>query len=117
MSERNSDDNCQLVSQLDFRATVRELENQVVRVTNNKGQDMKKKTDFKSVAIGVLLGAVAVLSFGAAQPQNGATGRYRLTVYEQGGRVLKIDTATGQIWSSSMYAADWQQFASPQPVN
>lgn len=52
----------------------------------------------KNMLIGAALGALIVLSFGAATTQTSPYGRYQLATGD--GYIFKIDTTTGQVWKS-----------------
>src|SRR5579871_6614471 len=85
-----------------------------------KGLKMQNKLNGKSAAIGAVVGAIAALCIGAAT-QNTATGRYKLTVFEPPNYapcVLKIDTMTGQVWSSTPgHQIPWAEFMGPNAGN
>lgn len=78
---------------------------------------MELKINLKSAAVGIVVGAAAALCIGAATAQSPAIGRYRLTVFALGQLVLKIDTSTGQVWSSTLSGRGWATFAAPNAEN
>jgi hypothetical protein len=57
---------------------------------------MQKKIDIKSMVLGAALGAVIMLSVAATHSSSG--GRYQLVAADS--YLFKIDTTTGQIWST-----------------
>jgi len=61
-------------------------------------QNMRNKTNIRTLLIGTALGALLVLSIAAATTQTSAYGRFQLATGE--GYIFKIDTTTGQVWKS-----------------
>jgi hypothetical protein len=59
---------------------------------------MQKKIDIKSMVLGVVLGTAVMLSVAAATTQSSSSGRFQLTVAD--GYIVKIDTTTGQVWTT-----------------
>ncbi|MHC1769094.1 MAG: hypothetical protein AB9869_33230 [Verrucomicrobiia bacterium] len=58
---------------------------------------MNKTIEIRSLLCGVLVGAIAVLSLGAALKHNDQTGRFLLETGEAQTAFI-IDTVTGQVW-------------------
>jgi len=65
---------------------------------------MKSKIDIRSMVIGAVVGAVVMFSVGAVPKQTSSWGRYQLVSTD--GYMLKIDTTTGQIWSTFLTKPD-----------
>jgi hypothetical protein len=59
-----------------------------------------KKFDVKSLAIGVIAGAVLTLALGADAGRDLRTGRFQ--VHGTASHAVILDTATGQVWSKFM---------------
>lgn len=81
---------------------------------------MQNKINLKSIAIGIVIGAVAALSIGAATSPNPEVGRFRLLATGHGNyppELYKIDTANGQVWHNGSRAQSWQTFSAPNAGN
>lgn len=74
---------------------------------------MQNQIQLKSAAIGAIVGVAAVLSIGAATPST-TPGRYQLIANDHG-NVWKIDTTTGEVWSSYAQGFRWSKL--PEPEN
>ena len=61
---------------------------------------MQTKMNVKSLVLGLVLGSAIVLSVGAVSTQRAYNGRFQLVVHD--GYVLKVDTATGQVWKAGL---------------
>ncbi len=59
--------------------------------------------NFKSMALGIVLGAILVIGIAAAT-QTITGGRYQLLASE--GYLFKIDTSTGQVWKTLVSRTD-----------
>lgn len=73
---------------------------------------MHKNFDIRSMVVGAVLSAGLVLSLAAAATQSGAAGRFQVAVTD--GYIVKVDTITGQVWttflsrpSQEFLAHDW----------
>ena len=58
---------------------------------------MKSRIDWKSAALGLGIGVLAVLAIAAGDKPQSQIGRYQLGG-NQVGPTLMIDTVTGQVW-------------------
>ncbi len=64
---------------------------------------MRRSLDAKSLAIGILAGAVGVAALGAAQTSTPQVGRFKITAARDGNTSSAgyvVDTVTGQVWSN-----------------
>ena len=63
-----------------------------------------------SLLLGAAIGALMMIAIGAARSESQSPGRFQLVAAD--GHVLKIDTATGQVWKS-ITAKDDDDFGKP----
>jgi len=67
-----------------------------------KSNNMKIKTHFQSLIIGVTLGIAAMLTMAAASFSPLSPGRFQLVAADH--YLFKIDTSTGRVWQTSSSA-------------